>query len=63
MAGPDLLIEPESIAQVAAAVCLVRDSGLPLLVIGQGTNLLFDDCRCSRCGPETGRELLFGYQV
>ncbi len=39
----DLLIEPESIAQVAAAVCLVRDSGLPLLVIGQGTNLLFDD--------------------
>ncbi len=39
----DLLIEPENIAQVAEAVRLVRDSGLPLLVVGQGTNLLFDD--------------------
>jgi UDP-N-acetylmuramate dehydrogenase len=42
--GPaDLLVEPTSVAHVAAVVGFVRRHGIPLLVIGQGTNLLFDD--------------------
>ncbi len=42
--GPaDLLIEPESADQAAAVVCFARRHEIPLLVIGQGTNLLFDD--------------------
>ena len=42
--GPaDLLVEPETIPQVATVVSLARQHGLPLMVIGQGTNLLFDD--------------------
>ncbi len=42
--GPaDLLIEPETIAQVARAVSFARLHNIPLMVIGQGTNLLFDD--------------------
>ena len=42
--GPaDLLIEPATIGQVATVVSFARGHGLPLLVIGQGTNLLFDD--------------------
>lgn len=42
--GPaDLLVEPESANQVAAVVGFAREHGLPLLVIGQGSNLLFDD--------------------
>ncbi len=42
--GPaDLLVEPETIAQVARLVCFAHGQKLPLLVIGQGTNLLFDD--------------------
>jgi UDP-N-acetylmuramate dehydrogenase len=42
--GPaDLLIEPDSIDQVATVVRFARQEGVPLLVIGQGTNLLFDD--------------------
>ncbi|MFO7577879.1 MAG: UDP-N-acetylmuramate dehydrogenase [Pelovirga sp.] len=39
----DLFIEPENAAQVAAVVQLTRTLELPLVVIGQGTNLLFDD--------------------
>jgi UDP-N-acetylmuramate dehydrogenase len=39
----DLLIEPESVAQVVAAVRLCREAQVPLLTVGQGTNLLFDD--------------------
>jgi len=42
--GPaDLLVEPSTNAQVEAVVSFTRRHGLPLLVIGQGTNLLFDD--------------------
>ena len=42
--GPaDLLIEPENTQQVADIVRFARDRQIPLVVIGQGTNLLFDD--------------------
>ncbi|SDM34484.1 UDP-N-acetylmuramate dehydrogenase [Geoalkalibacter ferrihydriticus] len=42
--GPaDLLVEPESAMQVARLVGFAREHEIPLLVIGQGTNLLFDD--------------------
>ncbi len=42
--GPaDLLVEPGSVEQVATLVQFVRQHNLPLVVIGQGTNLLFDD--------------------
>src|SRR5210317_1781688 len=42
--GPaDLLVEPETIAQVARVVSFARLHDIPLMVIGQGTNLLFDD--------------------
>lgn len=42
--GPaDLLVEPGSIEQVATVVQFVRKHDLSLVVIGQGTNLLFDD--------------------
>jgi UDP-N-acetylmuramate dehydrogenase len=39
----DLLIEPGSAEQVAAVVRFVNQFRIPLVVIGQGTNLLFDD--------------------
>jgi len=39
----DLLIEPATVNHVATVVAFARGHGLPLLVIGQGTNLLFDD--------------------
>lgn len=42
--GPaDLLIEPGTVAQVVHVVRFAHCHGIPLLVIGQGTNLLFDD--------------------
>ncbi len=42
--GPaDLLIEPETSQQVAEVVRFACQQQLPLVVIGQGTNLLFDD--------------------
>jgi len=42
--GPaDLLVEPVASRQVATLVRFAREQGLPLLTIGQGTNLLFDD--------------------
>ena len=42
--GPaDLLIEPENTEQVAGIVRFAREEQIPLVVIGQGTNLLFDD--------------------
>jgi len=42
--GPaDLLVEPSDSRQVAAVVHFARQRNLPLLTIGQGTNLLFDD--------------------
>ncbi len=42
--GPaDLLIESETIAQVATVISFAWQQSIPLVVIGQGTNLLFDD--------------------
>lgn len=42
--GPaDVLIEPQRTTQVGAVVAFARLYKIPLLVIGQGTNLLFDD--------------------
>jgi UDP-N-acetylmuramate dehydrogenase len=42
--GPaDLLVEPAKVSQVAVVVAFAHDHEIPLLVIGQGTNLLFDD--------------------
>ncbi|SHI58928.1 UDP-N-acetylmuramate dehydrogenase [Malonomonas rubra DSM 5091] len=42
--GPaDLLVEPETVEQVAAVLALANTEEIPLVVIGQGTNLLFDD--------------------
>ena len=42
--GPaDLLIEPASIDQVATVVRFSHQHNIPLMVIGEGTNLLFDD--------------------
>jgi UDP-N-acetylmuramate dehydrogenase len=42
--GPaDLLIEPNNPQQVADIVRFARAEQIPLVVIGQGTNLLFDD--------------------
>jgi len=42
--GPaDLLVEPVTVDQVAKVVSFARLHEIPLLVIGQGTNLLFDD--------------------
>lgn len=42
--GPaDLLIEPWNAHQVATVIRFARKEQIPLVVIGQGTNLLFDD--------------------
>ncbi len=42
--GPaDLLLEPRNAAQVSVIVAFAARHNIPLLVIGQGTNLLFDD--------------------
>ena len=42
--GPaDLLIEPETVAQIIEIVRLAQLHQCPLVVIGQGSNLLFDD--------------------
>lgn len=47
--GPaDVLVEPKSIVQVQNLLKLLRKSELPYIVIGDGSNLLFDDAglRC-----------------
>ena len=42
--GPaDLLVEPDKADQVAAVTRFASQFKIPLVVIGQGTNLLFDD--------------------
>jgi len=42
--GPaDLLVEPHCIAHLRRILQLTRESNIPAVVIGQGTNLLFDD--------------------
>lgn len=56
--GPaDLLIEPASIEHVANAVRFARRHAIPLLVIGQGTNLLFDDAGLNGVVLKLGRNL------
>lgn len=39
----DLLVEPANVEQIVKLMSFMADKPLPLLVIGQGTNLLFDD--------------------
>ncbi len=42
--GPaDLLVEPSCVDHVVSVVKLAHQENIPLVVIGQGTNLLFDD--------------------
>ena len=42
--GPaDYLVEPRSAEETALARRIARDAGLPCLVIGHGSNMLFDD--------------------
>ena len=42
--GPaDLFVEPESVEQIAELIHFVRGQEIPLVVIGEGSNLLFDD--------------------
>lgn len=42
--GPaDLFIEPRTIDEIRLAVEILNDRGLPWVVIGRGSNLLFDD--------------------
>ncbi|MFA5517413.1 MAG: UDP-N-acetylmuramate dehydrogenase [Desulfuromonadales bacterium] len=56
--GPaDLLIEPRSAEQVAAIIRFARKRSMPLLVIGQGTNLLFDDAGFRGIVLKIGRRL------
>jgi len=39
----DFFVEPASVAEIAAIVKLCNNSQVPLIVIGEGSNLLFDD--------------------
>ncbi|MDX2493622.1 MAG: UDP-N-acetylmuramate dehydrogenase [Desulfuromusa sp.] len=39
----DLFIEPDNAQQVAKILQFVHENKIPLVIIGQGTNLLFDD--------------------
>jgi len=39
----DLFIEPETVGQVAEIINFTRRNAIPMVVIGQGTNLLFAD--------------------
>lgn len=42
--GPaDLLVTPRSVAELAETLRVVRDFGVPHVVVGDGSNLLFDD--------------------
>ena len=42
--GPaDFFIEPDSVDNLLIALDIVRQEGMPFIVIGSGTNLLFDD--------------------
>ncbi len=58
----DLLIEPGSVEQTAATVRFVREQQVPLVVIGQGTNLLFDDAGVRGLVLKIG-EQLSGIQI
>jgi len=56
--GPaDLLVEPSSVAEIQSVVRLTRKSGLPLVVIGDGSNLLFNDAGIRGVVMKIGRRL------
>lgn len=53
----DLLVEPSSISQIKTLSRFVSRHRLPLVVIGQGTNLLFDDAGVRGVVLKLGRRL------
>lgn len=56
--GPaDFLVEPVSCEQVAAALRCVGELGVPVVVIGKGSNLLFDDAGLRGVAIRIGRRL------
>jgi len=56
--GPaDFLVEPESWEQVAAVLDRARREGIPAVVIGKGSNLLFDDAGFRGVAIKIGRSL------
>jgi len=56
--GPaDLLIEPGSIEQVQNVVYAIHELGLPSVVVGDGSNLLFDDRGVRGVVVKIGRRL------
>ncbi|MBW2452303.1 MAG: UDP-N-acetylmuramate dehydrogenase [Deltaproteobacteria bacterium] len=66
--GPaDLLIQPSTVAQVAAVVKFTTEKDIPLIVIGQGSNLLFDDAGLRgvvlKLGPEFRNVSISGQTV
>ncbi|HEY5674534.1 MAG TPA: UDP-N-acetylmuramate dehydrogenase [Malonomonas sp.] len=66
--GPaDLLVEPRSSQQVATLVRFARQRQIPLVVIGQGTNLLFDDAGVRgivlKIGAQLGAIQIDGQQI
>jgi UDP-N-acetylmuramate dehydrogenase len=56
--GPaDLLVEPERIEQIATLICFVQDREIPLVIIGEGSNLLFADAGVRGVVLKIGRRL------
>ena len=56
--GPaDCLVEPSSWEQVAAVLRYAGDCGIPAVVIGKGSNLLFDDAGLRGVVVKIGRRL------
>jgi UDP-N-acetylmuramate dehydrogenase len=56
--GPaDLLVEPRSIEHVTTIVRFAREHAISLIVIGQGSNLLFDDAGVRGIVMKIGAEL------
>ncbi len=56
--GPaDLLVEPDHVDKVARIVRYANHHKIPLVVIGQGSNLLFDDAGVRGIVMKIGREL------
>ncbi len=39
----DIAVFPKNESELAKAVCAVKDCGLPMLIIGNGSNMLFED--------------------
>lgn len=66
--GPaDVLAEPGNAEQIAQILVFARSHAIPLLVIGQGTNLLFDDAGLRgiviKIGSRMGRIDINGRQI